>query len=69
MRNYLSTEEGNLYQFSGVVSSLSQNTVLCNDFEFDLKRADKIRTEEWKNKFIGSLPDNCSKEIAKDIIR
>jgi hypothetical protein len=66
MNKYFSKNEGNVYQFDGVVKTVEQKDVIAGNFSF--KNTDQDRRDVWVKKFIGSVPKNSSKEIAKDIV-
>ena len=65
MAQYFSTFGPAVYQFPGVVESLSQKQVL-GDWKFEPKHIDTVRRKEWMDRFIGSA--GGAEAIAKDII-
>ena len=69
MKKYFSTEDWNLYQFRGVVDSVTQQEVLSDSWEFKPQRIDEMHRRWWVEKFIGPKSSSGSKQIALDIIR
>lgn len=69
MKRYLSNKEGNLYQFNGVVDSVSQKTILLDDWKFEPKKINPMYRRWWIEKFIGLSSLDGAKAIAMDIIR
>lgn len=70
MGQYFSLQEGGLYQFSGVVNSVSQEDIL-KGCPIDIKRIDSAKQNLWLNKYIGSLfcGPNSSERIVRDILK
>ena len=66
LEEYYSKEEGSLYNFSGVVETVSQNDII--DGNFSVRLIDDVRLLEWKNEFMGNCGFNSYGLIAKDIL-
>ena len=67
MKEYFSTDEGNLYNFKGIVESVSQQDVISGKWQIKNKLDIHARTH-WVNKFIGSLALNSSRMIVHDLL-
>lgn len=68
LAKYFSTAPGSLYQFDGVVESITQKQVLEDTWKFTPKTANPQATEQWIKQFIGNLPPNNTKAIVDDIL-
>jgi hypothetical protein len=68
MQQYFDISGENLYQFDGVVKSISQETILSPQWVFRPDRIDIERRKLWIDRFIGSNPENGTKCIVDDII-
>jgi len=69
LKQYFSVDNDNLYQFSGVVESVSQKTILQDDWKFNPKQIDPTRRKEWVDRFIGPNTISGAEQIAVDIIK
>jgi len=67
MREYFSTQEGSLYNSSGVVKSVTQEQVLSENFSVTNELDNNARLQ-WIKKFIGASFDNSSKLIANEVL-
>lgn len=68
LAKYFSTTPGSLYQFEGVVESITQKQVLEDTWKFTPKVANPQATEQWIKQFIGNVPVNSTKAIVDDIL-
>ena len=63
---YFSNCADSLYNFSGVVDSVSIHDAACGNFK--LSGAVPTRRAEWVDKFIGDVSGNSATKIVADII-
>lgn len=63
---YISILPGNVYNYNGVVETISQDDMINNPFV--LKPADTIKRQEWLDKFLGQRHTNSAELVALDII-
>lgn len=68
MKEYFSTEDWNLYNFRGVVESVTQKEILSGSWKLKKKDIDIDARIHWISKFIGSVPMLSEKVIVKDIL-
>jgi hypothetical protein len=68
MKQYFDVKSENLYQFDGVVESITQQTILSPQWAFKPRRVDIERRKLWIDHFIGLNPADGVKSIVNDII-
>lgn len=66
LERYFSIKPDTLYQFDGIVKSITQTEALGN-WKFQPYRADEEQRDKWVKKYIGNT-ENSAMRITKDII-
>lgn len=66
MSDYFANDNDKLYNFSGIVESVSQDEILANDWRLSNKMVVE-RRQQWLDKYVGTF-SNSTEEIVKDII-
>ncbi|MFA5023412.1 MAG: hypothetical protein WC523_00445 [Patescibacteria group bacterium] len=64
---YFSTADNSLYNFNGVVETISPATILSSKWAFEKKCIDRAQRESWMNKYIGAHY-NGTESIVNDIL-
>lgn len=63
---YVSVLPGNVYNYSGVVETVSQDSIINNPFI--LKAVDPEQRQRWLEKFLGPQHTNSAELVAQDIV-
>jgi len=66
LREYFSTADDSLYNFSGVAETVAQDDIIGGNFF--VPRVDNVKLLEWKDKFMGNCRYNSTELITKDIL-
>jgi len=68
MKKYFCLDEGNLYQYDGVVNTIEQSTILDPKWNFNPPHIDVEKRKSWMDKFIGPYASDSSAAIVDDIL-
>lgn len=65
---FFSLERGNMYNFPGVSRVIPVKPIFKRKVKVRPQRIDPDAQKEWIAKFVGDIPDNCTKAIVSDIL-